>query len=260
MSNTGSPEPLARLQAAFAGTIRNPDSVPAPAGIDPERMQLYRDLFFTNISKFLASNFPVLRRLYEGPAWTRLVRDFYSEHRAHSPLFPEIGKEFLRYLEEQRQNRPGDPPFMYELAHYEWVELAVSLDQTDLELIPIHPDADVFEGIPVLSPLARSLAYRYPVHRISPEFQPAEPPDEMTHLLVYRNRADDVRFMQLNEATQFLLLLMSQQPQWTGRQLLERTAERIGHPDPQAAMEYGRQLLADLLGRDVILGARLPKG
>ena len=256
MINAKAPEALAELQTAFAGHIRNPGAVPPPDGIEERRMKIYRNLFFRNINKFLAGNFPKLRKLYDDTSWSKLVREFYSEHRARTPLFMEIPKEFLIYLQEKRQNRDGDPPFLYELAHYEWVELALFYEPTDLDQQPADPEGDVFEGTPLLSPLAWPLNYHYPVQRIALDFQPQEPPGEMTQLLGYRNRKDVVKFMQLNEVTQLLLALMKENPQASGRQLLEQTARRINHPRPEAMISNGRTLLDDLKKRDVILGTR----
>ncbi len=250
------PERLSDLQTAFAGHIRNPESVPAPPGIEDRRMQIYRDLFFNNISRLLASNFPVLRQLHRPEQWSRLIREFYVEHRAHTPLFPELPREFLRYLEEGRRDRPDDLPFMLELAHYEWVELALSLDARDLEDIAVERNGDLLTGIPVLSPLAWPLSYRYPVHRIGPGYQPVEPPAEQTHLLVYRNHSDRVKFMQLNDVTRLLLALMQEQPELTGAQLLELTAAKIKHPSKAKVISSGTDLMQGLLARDVLLGSR----
>mgnify|MGYP006138349625 CR=1 FL=1 len=58
--------------------------------------------------------------------WRALVRDFYREFRAGTPLFPELPREFIQYLQERGDGR-GDPPWLLELAHYEWVELALSV-------------------------------------------------------------------------------------------------------------------------------------
>ncbi len=256
MTSANKPERLAGLQTAFAAHIRDPENVPAPPGVEDRRMQVYRELFFNNIAKFLSGNFPVLRSLYDTAGWTRLVRDFYTEHRAHTPLFPELPKEFLRYLQEGRAGRAGDPAFLLELAHYEWVELALSLDTRELQDVAVDGETDFLHGIPVLSPLAWPLSYRFPVHRISPDFQPAEPAQEASHLLVYRNRDDRVKFMQLNEVSRLLLSLMAEQPAANGIELLTQVAERIQHPDPDKVLEHGARLMSDLHARDVLLGTR----
>ncbi|MEJ8567387.1 HvfC family RiPP maturation protein [Elongatibacter sediminis] len=256
MNSDSAPERLARLQSGFAGHIRDPEGVAAPADIEDRRMEVYRDLFFRNISGLLASNFPVTRKLYDDDGWKRLVREFFIEHRAHTPLFPELPKEFLRYLQDFRNAKDGDPPFLLELAHYEWIELALSLDTRELDEVTADPQGDLIAGVPVLSPLAWPLSYRYPVHRIAPDFRPDRPGDQITQLLVYRNRRDQVRFMQLNDVTQLLLHLMSEDPQRTGHELLLQVAERIAHPDPAALVGHGKSLLDDLKTRDVILGTQ----
>jgi hypothetical protein len=248
------PERLDRLQRAFAAHIRDPAGHPPPADIENRRMEIYRRLFFNNIRSLLAGNFPVLHSLYEAEAWRRLVREFYAEHRCRTPLFPEVAKEFLRYLQE-REPRPEDPPFMLELAHYEWVELALSLDEREIDDVPADPAGDLLKGRPVLSPLAWPLSYRYPVHRIQPGYRPAETPAEATHLLVYRDRADEVRFMLLNDVTRLLLQQLGESPHLSGAAHLRRIAETIGHADPQRVIEAGAAVLEDLRERGAVLGA-----
>jgi len=249
------PRELERVQLEFAAHIRDPDNQPAPAGIENRRMAIYRRLFFNNICSLLAGNFPVLRSLYEEDRWNGLVREFYSSHRCRTPLFPEIAKEFLRYL-QLRDHRPGDPPFLLELAHYEWVELALSLDEREPGDFAVDAEGDLLEGVPVLSPLAWALSYRYPVHRIEVGYQPKEAPAAATHLLVYRNRQDDVKFMQLNDVTRLLLQQLQDAPERTGARQLQRLAEAIRHPDPQRVLATGAEVLRDLRERDVLLGVR----
>jgi hypothetical protein len=247
-------EKLRGLQTAFAGHIRDPENKAAPEGIEDRRMKIYRELFFNNISSMLSANFPVLRKLYDDGDWRELIRDFYSEHRCQTPLFPELPREFLRYLQDVRERRPADPAFLLELAHYEWVELALSLDERELADIRAVHDGNLMEGIPVLSPLAWPLSYHFPVHRISPELQPAQAPQEATHILVYRDRNYDVNFMLLNDVTRYLLELMQQDCASSGRQLLQQVAVAIGHSDPERMMAAGSQLLEDLRSKDILLG------
>jgi len=248
------PQRLTRLQRDFAAHIRNPAQHPPPADVENRRMAIYRRLFFNNVNSLLAGNFPVLRSLYEDDPWLQLVREFYAEHRCQTPLFPEIAKEFLRYLQE-RERHPGDPPFLLELAHYEWVELALSLDEREIDDVPADPSGDLLSGAPVLSPLAWALSYRYPVHRIQPDFRPVEPPAAATHLLVYRDRSDSVKFMQLNDVTRLLLQQFHETPQLSGREHLQRVAENIRHPDPPRVIDAGSAVLEDLRQRDVVLGS-----
>ena len=246
----------ARIQREFTAHIRDPERAPAPEGVEDRRMKVYRDLFFNNIQSLLAGNFPVLRDLYGEDGWRDLVRDFYANHRCRTPLFPEIAREFLQYLQDERGERPEDPPFLLELAHYEWVELALDLDERGADSLEAEADGDLLDGRPVLSPLVRLLSYRFPVHRIRPDFQPGEPPPQATHLLVYRNRDDEVKFMQLNAVTRSLLERLGRDDSGSGRAILGEIAAETGHPDPQRLIEAGAELLEDLRQRGVVLGAR----
>ena len=251
------PERMARLQEEFAGHIRDPDRQRPPADIEDRRMHIYRRLFFNNIDSLLANNFPVLRSIYDDAGWRGLVREFYAEHRCQTPLFPEVAKEFLRYLQDLRGVRDSDPPFMLELAHYEWVELALTIDEREHSDVPADRAGDLLEGRPVLSPLAWPLSYRFPVHRIGKSFQPAEAPADPTHLLVYRNRQDEVRFMTLNDVTRLLIDVLGDDSADSGRASLLRVAAAIGHSRPERVVEAGSAVLQDLLERDVLLGVRI---
>jgi hypothetical protein len=248
------PDRLKTLQTAFAAHIRDPENHAAPAGIEDRRMKIYRELFFNNISSLLASNFPVLHSIYDQAGWRQLVRDFYSEHRCQTPHFTEVSKEFLRYLQDERKDSGDDPGFLLELAHYEWVELALSLDQRNPATLAIDRNGNLLSATPVLSPLAWPLTYRYPVHRIGPAYQPGTPPDEPTHILVYRDPEDRVKFMQLNHVSWLLLDLMQEGSNATGLELLTTVANSIGHPDPERVISAGTDLLMDLKQKGVVLG------
>ena len=252
-----------QLQYRFAAHLRDPDRRRAPAGIEARRLKIYTELFYNNVQGFLASAFPVLRRITPDDRWHALVRDFYARHESHQPLFHKIAAEFLEYLAHRRRRRGvsrGDWPFLQELAHYEWVELALSVAETELTPDLADPNGDLLEGVPVVSPLAWSLAYAYPVHRIGPEFLPQEPPAQPTHLIVYRNRQDDVRFMEANAVTARLLELLQGRSRASGRAQLRRLARELKHPQPEAVVAQGAAILTGLRERDIVLGTKRGRG
>ena len=256
MTTDAAPEALAKLQTGFAAHIRDPQTAPAPEGIEDRRMAIYRDLFFNNICTFLSSNFPVLKTLFKESDWTTLCRDFYRDYRCHTPLFPELPREFLQYLQDHRQNKAGDPPFMLELAHYEWVELALALDETDIGDIEVNPYGDLLSEPPVLSPLVWPLTYQFPVHRIRSDFQPQSKPENATHLLVWRQADFSIRFMQLNEISMLLVQKMKEDTNMSGLELLEAIVDSIKHPKPEVVVQAGTALLNELKEKQVILGTR----
>lgn len=254
------PETPARLKAqqyAFAAHLRDPASAPGPEGIEDRRLQIYRDLFYNNVENLLGNNFPVIRSLRGDATWHALVRDFYREHRCHTPLFPELGREFLRYLETRQQQQRGDPPFLLELAHYEWVELALALDEHDLAAIEHDPQGDLLAGVPVASPTAWPLAYAWPVQLIRPDFQPVAPPPQPTFLLVVRDRRDQVQFKAI-DALGFALMqaVDDNAGGLSGRELLLQLARQHGVGEVEPFIAGGARLLEQLRARDAILGTR----
>lgn len=239
-------------QYAFAARIRDPDHAPAPADVAERRMTTYAELFYNNINDALSNAFPVLRRIHEDEAWHALVRDYFASHRARTPLFHEMPREFLHYLEHERGNREGDYPFLLELAHYEWIELELL---TAGDALPPHRgDGDLLQDSPLLSPLCRLLSYRYAVHKIGPKHIPQQAGSEPTLLLVYRDLNDEIGFIELNPVTARLLQRLQEEPQYNGRQLLEQIAAELNHPNPHIVIEGGRAILDNLRQRDIILG------
>ena len=247
---------LEELLRRFAAHLRDPAHVPAPEGVEDRRMAVYRELFFDNIAGLLAGTFPVLHAILGVERWQRLARDFYRLHRSRTPLFLEIPREFLDYLGDEREAQPGDPPFLYELAHYEWVELALAVDEHDLASVAADPGGDLLEGVPVLSPLAWPLAYRFPVHRLGPEYQPDAPPAEPSFYIARRDRRDEVGVIQVNAVTLRLVERLQQDPELTGRTHLGALADELPQLERQAVLSGGEAALQEMLEADVVLGTR----
>ena len=248
------PERMARLQEEFAGHIRDPDRQRPPPDVEDRRMHIYRRLFFNNIDSLLANNFPVLRSIYDDAGWRGLVREFYAEHRCQTPLFPEVAKEFLRYLQDLRGVRDSDPPFMLELAHYEYAELALSVteDEDDYSGIDVH--GDLLAGVPVKSVLAWAFAYRFAVHRISPDFLPEAPAEQPVYLALYRDSEDRVGFLELNAVTAALLEEIEGNRELNGETLLRQLAEKINYPDADALVEHGGEALREMRQLGILAG------
>ena len=224
-------------------------------------MGVYRELFYNNLDSFLAGTLPVLHSLLTASHWAGLVRDFMVRHRAHSPYFLDIPREFLSYLEHERgahaPDHLEDPPFLYELAHYEWIELALSVHDADVDMSGVNAEGDLLDGHPLLSPLAWPLQYRFPVQRIRPDYQPTEPPAQPTQLLAYRDSDDTVRFLELNPVSARLLGLLAEhadETTYSGRLALETVCQELQHPHPDQLIAHGLDQLRDWQARGIILG------
>ena len=244
-------------QYAFAAHIRDPDGHPPPAGIEDRRMAVYRELFFNNLYKLTGSTFPVLRKLYGDDGWRRLVRAFMRDWRARTPYFLELPREFLRFLNDRYELAESDPPFLRELAHYEWAELALAVSDARNDSGGIDPHGDLCLGVPVKSVHAWLLDYRWPVHRISVEFRPDEPGEQPTWLTIYRRADDEIGYMELNAVTARLLeMIDNNDAQANGEALLLQLAGDIGWPEPASLVEHGRGLLRDMRNAEILLGTR----
>jgi hypothetical protein len=254
MSTAPESTPMRALQHAFAAHIRDPQRVPAPEGVDPRRMRVYAELFFNNVERLLAANFPVIRTLHDDDAWRGLVRDFYREHAARTPLFTEVAREFIRYLEARRARGIDDAPFLVELAHHEWSELALSLDEHEIATVPHDPDGDALIGIPVVSPLVRVFAYAFPVHRIGPDFRPVEAAPQPVLILLVRTRGDAVRFLEIDALTALLIERLQANRHHAGLVCLDALLHELGRGDDPALRASGVATLAHLRACDAIIG------
>jgi len=238
-----------QYQLQFAGHIRNPAERPRPAGVSAKRMRVYTQIVFNNLESSVSACFPICRKILGARAWKRLVRQFLEQHQCASPLFRKIPEEFLEFL----QGAQGLPPYLYSLAHYEWVELAVSVDDTQVDANHVDAEAELLDRQPMFAPAMALLRYDYPVHRISSRHRPvtASP----VHLLVFRNAAADVRFIELNPVTARLLELLKDTA-FSCRQALAQVADELAHPDPQAVLQFGESILQDLRKQGAILGSK----
>lgn len=246
---------LREQQFAFARHLRDPARYPPPPGIEDRRLAVYRDLFFNNIEGLLSGNFPVIRQTLGEADWRALVRAFYAGHRSRTPLFPEVAREFIRFLQEQPPR--DDAPWLAELAHYEWVELALQISD---DAPPRHdPVGNLLDGIPLPSPHAWALAYRWPVSRIGPDHRPTTPPAAPTLLLVRRDADHTIRFAALSPLM-YRLFELAGERRFTGRQLLQQLAGEAGVAADDDFMAQGAAMLARMLREGSLLGTALPEG
>jgi len=243
-------------QREFTAHIRDPQGVSRPKGVPARRMKVYNALVYNNMEGFLLSCFPVCRKILGQRRWGRLVRTFFRDHVCHTPYFRQIPEEFLKYLQEEWQ-RPADmPPFLPELAHYEWMELELDTSDRDTNPPAHDPDGDLLAGQPLLNSVLRVLAYRWPVHRLSPRYRPMQPPEAATFILAFRDTALTVRFVVINSASARLLNLFQEHPELTGADAVSRLAQEMAL-SPEALLGFAKNLMQDLCAQGAFLGVRV---
>jgi len=243
-----------QTQYAFTAHLRDPENNPAPEGIEDRRLGIYRDLVYNNVEGFISGGFPIIRSIYNDEDWHKMVHDFFAHHQCHTPYFLEISQEFLAYLQDERKPQAEDPAGLLELAHYEWVELALSVSDEVIDLNTIDPNGDLLAAHPVLSPVAWALAYQFPVHQMGSDCLPEQAPEQPTYLVVYRNRNDEVKFMETNPVTARLINLLQENETLGGQSALEQIAQEMNHPNPDVVIQGGLSALQELQQHGIILG------
>lgn len=243
---------LQEQQTTLGLYLRDPVNNAPPAEMALARVEVYRDLIFQNLSTLLSGTFAVLIKILGDDQWRLLVRIFLRDHRAKTPKFGEIAQEFVEFLaNEPNALKPGAwPPFMVELAHYEWVEMV--LQQSDSEPLPSGSADNLLQQSLLISPLAWPLAYAWPVHLVGADFQPQTPPAQPTLLLVRRAEDWSVQFSELSPLAWRLLQRIADLPELNGGEQLEglaREAGAIGSPD---FIENGAQLLRQMHAQGVV--------
>jgi hypothetical protein len=244
-------------QYAFAAHIRDPDNTVAPAGIEDRRMAIYRELFFNNLYNLLGTFFPVLRKICSDAQWRGAIREFMKVHRAKTPYFLQLPEEFLAFLQNEYRVLDDDLPFITELAHYEYAELALRVSPDENDLNGIDPDGDMLVDIPVKSALAWAFAYHYPVHRISSDYQPDSPAEQPIYLSIHRRSNDKVHFLELNAVSAALLdAVENNTANSNGETLLRELAEKIHYADVDALIRHGVDALEEMRQLEILIGTR----
>ena len=243
-----------QLQRAFASHLRDPANVPAPA-LPEAGLEIYRHAVFFNIERFMRDNFPRLADVLAPSAWEALVRDYVIRHESRTPLFVELLDEFLDYLRDERA-MPDDPPWLFELAHFDWLENALASDQRVVERSTQAQPADLLGRPLVVNPVHRIERYDYPVHAIGPEFMPTERPPRPTQLLAYRDLEGEFAVLDLNAVSVDLFQGLGEGR--TAGDVLAEIAARLGHPEPAKVLAGGIQILERWWALGLVLGSAEP--
>ncbi|WP_119343743.1 HvfC family RiPP maturation protein [Facilibium subflavum] len=211
---------LLQAQHKFTQNIRKQCIKHPIQGVTEERMQLYQKLVYNNIEGVIRRTFPITISILSQPQWHDLIKSFLAKYPAKSPFFCELSKQFVEYITGV-ENSMLAYPFLQELIHYEWLELAVEISQN----VQQKTASLTLNDRLTLAPSAKLGVYQYPVHQISPDFLPEKPGDQPVFLLVYQDASFAVQFIQLNLISAYLAEIL-QQPQ-TLQQALNTIADNL---------------------------------
>ena len=235
-----------RYQLAFTAHIRDPKTNKKPAKVNDARMAIYREIVFNNLFSSVSACFPVCQKVLGKRAWQKLVRQFFSQYQAATPIFREIPQQFLNFVKANKDL----PDHFMQLAHYEWVELAVNSMLS--KPTKLSKNIDLLGEKPVLAAANMLLEYDYAVHKITKKTNSMVA--EKTYLLVFRNLHNQVKFIALNPST-FQLLQLITEKNMTGEQALISLALSMQHPNTDAVIQFGAEILGDLAKQQAIMGS-----
>lgn len=247
------PGALAAYQQAFTAHLRDPAHAPPVAGVPAARQQLYHELVFGNLERVMGNMFPVLKSRVDAALWQQLVGDFLRAHPMQDPLFQSMPREFLDFL-LARGVQGDEPPWLLELAHYEWVEFALSVAPD--AALPQAAEAlpDLLAQRPRLTPLLWLLRYGWPVHRLRVETAESLTQGEPVYLVAWRDAEDHVRFLELAPASARLLELLDEAGGASGVAVLHGLAQEMGVAADDGFVAAGAATFACWREAGIIIG------
>ena len=163
-------------QQAFTAWLRHPAQATAPADVPLARLQVYRELLFNNVTGFVEVTFPVARALLPAPLWSRLCESFFADHACHSPLFTHISQQFREFIDGLDWPELNVFPWLRELLHVEWMELAADTAEVDNPAargLPLRHDLPDDDTPLRLAMPVWALAYQWPVATWTVDSDPA---------------------------------------------------------------------------------------
>ncbi|MBS0044319.1 putative DNA-binding domain-containing protein [Shewanella sp. M16] len=241
-----------QVQQSFIDYIRDPSS-PLPADTDFRCMQVYRELFFNNVLGFVSNGFPVLKSLYSEEDWLTLVQRFFSQHDCQSPIFIDIAGEFLDFLLQEYQPTANDPVFMLELAHYEWLELAVAVAQASEDESQLS-SAQMSTQTLCLSQTARVAQYHFEVQHIRQDYRPQQQLDTPVFFCLYQDADCEVCFLQLNPLSAQVLAFLQAQGQAVFKEIVDWLTITYPQMAPEIIEQGCMQLLEQLAAKGIVRG------
>lgn len=216
-----------------------------------DRMQVYHELLYNNVTSFIDNVFPVARSIVDTHHWALLQRDFFTHARCQSPFYMDISKEFLDYLQQSKPALLANYPWLPELLHVEWMELHIDLlafdwplsDSllTDEAMAVLNEDRLIQFSVPVWV-----LGYQWPVYGWQVNQDIDQEVLAPSFLLVWRDAEDERCQHIVSPVAAFLIDYMLQQRQFSMALLQQQLLDNIPALKASDAKGMLQVLLGDL--------------
>lgn len=228
-------EHFLQVQQHFTGWLRHPEATAAPAGIEPRRLAIYRELLFNNVMTFVEGTFPIALALLPESLAQRLKSGFFADFECHSPFFYDISLQFREYVDSLDWPELTQYPWLPELLHFEWMELAADIaeDPNPSADAGTSLAADGFPGGPDqilrLAAPVWPLAYQWRVHAWHRGTDAAGLQPAPVCLLVCRDREEQVQTVEVEPLAAWLVEIIQGEP---GGISLQALADRLSAATP----------------------------
>jgi uncharacterized protein len=238
-----------QFQFALARHLRDPLSVPAPEGVNAAHATACAHEMAKNLSEVLDPAFPVTRALLGEDLWQHAVRLFLKDAPSHTPWASTVQRAFVEHVCESPDMQEL-PAWLQDLVHFEWLQNAVIT--TPVTWPAFDAQGDVMQHEVVLNPTHVEAAYEWPLYGIDTDHKLADM--QSTYVSMLRDTDGELYVLESNVFRRQLIDLLRKGQ--TGEQALLVLARWLSHPDPDAFVFEGAELIAQLQREGVVLGTR----
>lgn len=237
-------------QFALARYLRNPLAVLPPEEVTIEDAIACTQAMAAHLSEVLDTAFPVTHALLGEDLWQQAVRLFLKEAPSHAPWAGAVQRAFVAHV-SQSPSMQGLPAWLQDLAHYEWLQNAVSTASVNWPAFDVH--GDVMQRAVVLNPTHVEAVYEWPLHGTSDEHKL----NDMQHIYVsmLRDVNDELHVFDSSMFRSQLLDLLREGQ--TGVQALLTLARWLSHPEPETFVHEAKPVMLQLQREGVVLGTRV---
>lgn len=249
----GSAEEFSKDLRAYLESQRVPEEDIEAMLAGPPRLGIYRRLVRNNLEGVTRKLLARTRARFEG-AFDETFDAFIEEVGPRTHYLRDVPSEFLGWVIPRWAARADVPPYAADLATHELVEFAVGIAPKPRETEALGEIT--VERALVFADALRLVRYAHAVHRLPSEADDRTVPAKgAVSLLVYRDDADAVRFLELTPlAANITERLLAGAP--LAGALGPACAEENFTLDDAVLADIAR-LLGDFGERGILLGARV---